>query len=904
MFIKNLAYEASAGSGKTFMLVVRYLSLLFQGAQSSKILALTFTNKAASEMSERIIETLEDLEYREDELKEITNVTGLSKEELLAQRKKILAEFLQSNTKIMTIDSFFTQILRKFSLYVSLMPDFNTQASQHELKLLHRFLQEVSVSGNKEMLITLALESNKRFGDIFTLLEQFYEKQDQLEGLAFSQKNLFVYENAAMDALKELQKIVAGCKGASATLKKQVDCQSFEELRAKTWVQKETLEYWVFKKCFTPEMDTVLTRIQEALKEYYRARESNFFYAMQTLVTLYKKAKKALYKEENELGFNDVTQLVYTILHQLQESEFLYFRLDATIEHILLDEFQDTSILQYKILQPLIAEITSGEGIFQDGSFFFVGDVKQSIYRFRGGVSALFDVVAKENNTHIEPLKVNYRSQKEVVEFVNETFAKIMPKYQEQKVPEKNNGGYVEVSKEENLLEAMQQKVEELLRVGAQLDDIAILCATNGDGEAIQQQLESAGIEVVTETTTLLVNQKSVQALLEYLKYIYFHEAIAKYNFFALLEQSPYEIRVPNINTHSLFEIIQHAIEEYKLFDGDFNTLRFLDLVRGFDDIEALLFEYERIAESAASSELHGVRVLTVHKSKGLEFEHVIVLDRLKKTPPSRDAIIYEYDGIDLKHIYLRTAGRDAIDSAYKEALQKEQKLVREDTLNALYVAFTRAKRNLFVIQKPEKSTFELLGLSLGTRGVLVSPKQNKTNTQPPQHFAYEELYYGTQSDILAVEDTQEEDLSAIHFGLAMHYMLEMMESFSFEAIPHAKDMMLNKYGFVLEEEAVADIEKRVATLVQHKEFLALVEGAKISKEQPLKYKNNLRYLDLLLDKGDHYYVLDYKSSRNYSDKHNTQVSFYVNAVKKITNKPTQGYVCYLLEDGVELVAL
>ena len=128
MFINNLAYEASAGSGKTFMLVVRYLSLLFKGAQPSKILALTFTNKAANEMQERIVATLEELECR-GELDEIVKVTELSSEYLLANRKRVLGEFLNSHTRIMTIDSFFTQILRKFSLYASLMPDFSTFSS-------------------------------------------------------------------------------------------------------------------------------------------------------------------------------------------------------------------------------------------------------------------------------------------------------------------------------------------------------------------------------------------------------------------------------------------------------------------------------------------------------------------------------------------------------------------------------------------------------------------------------------------------------------------------------------------------------------------------------------------------------------------------------------------------------
>jgi len=900
-FINNLAYEASAGSGKTFMLVVRYLSLLFKGADPSKILALTFTNKAASEMSERIVETLEDLENR-GELSEIVKECGVSKEEILAARQKILADFLNANTKIMTIDSFFTQILRKFSLYASLMPDFSTASEQHETKLMSRFLKEVSVANKRNTLITLSLESNKRVFDIFKLLDDFYLKKEELVHLSFSQCSTKEFEDEALEALRELQNIIRNCKGASASLLKAVDIESFEALKEKTWVVKESLEYWVFKKCFTPEMDRHLLTIQNAMRNYMRAKEQNFFYALDALVGVYKKAKKALYMDDSELSFSDVTLLVYEILHRLNDSEFLYFRLDATLEHMLLDEFQDTSVLQYEILKPLISEITSGQGVFDQGSFFFVGDVKQSIYRFRGGVSALFGEVVKENNTQVKKLVTNYRSQKEVIAFVNATFLQKINDYTPQLVRDEAQKGYVEIISNDELLEEVLTQVQRFISLGADVNDIAVLCATNGDGQEIKNTLEVKNIEVVTETTTKLINQRSVKAVLEYLKYLYFREDIYRYNFFALIEQEFKEIRYVDFNSVKLLDIVKKCIDAYKLFHDDFHLIRFLDSISKYSDIEALLFEYERLDTSAASSDISGVRVLTIHKSKGLEYEHVIVMDRLKKAPPSRDAIIYNYDGILLQNLYLRTKNRELIDKDYAYALAKEKELVREDTLNALYVAFTRARESLIIVQKSKNSAFELLDLQEGQFGALVPIMRRKNPVEAHEKLLFEDIYYGTQSDLLALENETEDDLKAINFGLAMHYFLEMMPEFTKESLPNATDMMRNKYGFSLEENEVDDIIQRVENLIQNREFLELTKG-KQYKEKGLRYKNTLRYLDLLIqtDTGG-WNIIDYKSSMRYSDKHIKQVISYINAVRLITGEEVNGYLCYLLKEGVKII--
>ena len=903
MFKNNLAYEASAGSGKTFMLVVRYLSLLFKGADSSKILALTFTNKAASEMSERIVETLEELESR-GELEEISKESGYSVSHLLENRQRVLDEFLNAHTKIMTIDSFFTQILRKFSLYASLMPDFTTFTSQHELKLMSRFLSEVSVAGKRDTLIALSLESKKRLGDIFTLLDEFYIKKEELSRIKFSRLDVTQYKINATSAFNELKRLVESCDKASSTVLKAVQAESFEEIYTKSWIGRETLDYRTFSKCFTPEMDAYLHTIQNAVKDYHRAKEQNFFYSISELVDIYEKSKKALYMDDSELSFSDVTSLVYQILNFLDDSEFLYFRLDAQIEHMLLDEFQDTSILQYQILKPLISEITSGNGIFDNGSFFFVGDVKQSIYRFRGGVSALFGEVVKENATEVQKLLTNYRSQKEVIEFVNASFNTKIENYTAQLVRDEAQGGYVEIIQNDELLEETLTQVKRVIDLGADLNDIAILCATNGDGEAIKTELQKEGIEVVTETTTKLINQRSVKAVLEYLKFLYFNEDIYRHNFFALIEQELQEIKRVDLNSVKLVDIVKSVIDVYRLFSDDFHLIRFINAVSKYGDIEALLFEYERLDTAAAASDLSGVRVLTVHKSKGLEYEHVIVMDRIKKAPAARNAIIYEYDGIELQNIYLRTKGRDTLDQEYENALLKEKLLVREDSLNALYVAFTRARRNLFIVQKSKDSSFSDLELNAAAFGKLESISEDK-NTQVHEELKeleYKPLYYGTQSDILALEKESNEDLDAINFGLAMHYTLEMMSEFTLEKLTNASYMTLNKFGYSLDDKALEDIHNRVRNLINNKEFETLSDG-ECYKEKAIRYKNNLRYIDLLVKRSDGgWNILDYKSSLAYSEHHLKQVRYYVRAIREITGDEVAGYICYILKNEITLV--
>ena len=144
-----------------------------------------------------------------------------------------------------------------------------------------------------------------------------------------------------------------------------------------------------------------------------------------------------------------------------------------------------------------------------------------------------------------------------------------------------------------------------------------------------------------------------------------------------------------------------------------------------------------------------------------------------------------------------------------------------------------------------------------------------------------------------------------------MHYALEMMSDFTLDSLENAKDMTLNKYGYSLSDEEIQDIYNRVKTLVKSEEFQTLIDGERY-KEQAIRYKNDLRYIDLLVKKEEtskeslfaqeSWIVIDYKSSTSYSKHHLKQVRYYVNAVKEITGETVEGYICYILENEVRLV--
>lgn len=896
------ALMASAGSGKTFSLVVRYLSLLFLGEKPEEIVALTFTNKAANEMQERLVDVLGELPQR-DELTAIAALCGVERETILARRSEVLRALLGADTKVMTIDSFFARILRKFSLHAGIMPNFSTYEAQNELKVMARFLRLCEIEGKEHVLVAMAQISARRVSDLFELLDDLYTKAPQLRHLTYKAVPLAPLEQQAMTLYDALAKCFDG-KALSAAAEKALRAESFQALLQCSWLEKPSFEYWHFKKHYAPKMDALLQELQSVVKTYMQAKEQTFFAHLLELLALYESAKLGVAKRDGELGFDDITALVHYLLKERIDRDFLYFRLDSRVSHLLLDEFQDTSVQQFDILQPLVEEMIAGDGVREHRSFFIVGDVKQSIYRFRGGSKALFGSVTRRFGLEVDSLRTNWRSSRSVVDFVNAVFRSRIEDYEDQWTKPGAEEGFVEVLQSDAVLESMAERVQAIIAAGGNTDDIAVLTATNKDGEAVQEALSGLGIDVVTETTSKLVNQRRVRAVIEYLKFCYFGEAIYARNFCALADIE----NVPLPRFSKAFdcpaEAVKFVMERFALFEGDLNLIRFLEVLRRFNDLEAFIFEYERIDAKAVSQDQSGVRVLTVHKSKGLEYPYVIVLDRLGRKRADTAPIIYRYDGTELEGLYLRQSRRAAFDPEYAEALRQEEAAAADDALNALYVAFTRAREQLYIIAKSEGSAFDMLGLepmTLGSMRVKVVPYTPK---RAHDAIPYVPLMLGRQSEVVQTEGEQErEDPFALSYGIALHYALEMMPEFTAEAVATAMTAVGNRYGALFDADVLFSIRKRIERLVSDAAFLALTDGER-HRERPLMFEGELRYIDLLVEHEGYWVVIDYKSARRYEDEHRRQVAFYLKAVETITQKKAEGYLCYLLETGVELVKI
>lgn len=904
---KYLALKASAGSGKTFALTVRYIGLLLLDAKPNEILTLTFTNKAANEMSERIYHTLLNLGNDEAYLKAIIEQTKLTQETILSAKKSLIWKFVNSELSIFTIDKFINKILREFCGYVNLNDDFTIKQDNVD-ELMLKFLENISLKEFDDF-VDYFLYENKKFGSVFELFKILIEKNEAFEAISIDKELIHLQEKAILSIAFKVKEFVQNAKDASPSAIKSVEFSDFQSLleKGKTWLTKESAsEFSYFKKFANETLEAFFSELVFELKRYYKLRSNYSLNHLFQLFLTFKNFRNGYIKTKNYLEFNDISNLVYELLQEKIDKEFLYFRLDSQYSHLLIDEFQDTSLLQYKILEPIIQEITSGLGT-QFKTFFYVGDTKQSIYRFRGGKRELFDYVAQSNRLiEVEALHTNYRSSQHIVEFVNKIFLKL-PAYEYYEQHYVKQAGFVEVIEDawqdEEKFGLVLNKIEALLKEGINQNNIAILTYTNDDVLNLYTYLQEKlpQVKISTEMTSKLINQANVKAVINAIKYLYFQEEIYKVNCNALLGNELFnELQLEHeMLFYTMPELIYQVATSLNVLDE--NVISLIEVAPNYQHIVDFIYEIDFLDTPMQNKEQLGIQILTIFKSKGLEFDTVLLLDRIKRKNSDKSSLLFEYENINLKNIYYKTPNLENFDENYKNAQEKEKRLSTEDEINILYVALTRAKHNLIIFKKDKSSVFDILNLKPEIIGQLHLQKGSVKEVSTPKQVSYTPLQLGRQEQkISKSKQDNNYSLHSKYFGLATHYCLEMMKEFDVKSLEYALSLSKSKYNNYLSSQDFEDIFKRIVILIQNQDFQFIIKEASLVKEQALVYKNEIKIIDLLAYKDNRCYIFDYKTTQDELDEHLFQVRHYKKAIKDILpHQEVFGYILYLKSESL-----
>lgn len=925
-----IVLEASAGSGKTFALACRYVYLLLEGAKVGEILTLTFTNKAANEMRGRIAYFLqilgsEDLQSskeandREEVLKALEKEYGVKREKVIALSFSLLKTFYASTPKIMTIDAFLNSIVKRFCWYMGVPLSFELKAMEQE-EIYQHFFSSLSQK-QKDFFLQICYSQGKKISNVLEMIE----KVEMNYPNSFKSRvvgDLQELESEAIERGGEIAKMILENPKSSASAKKYVQFTDFEDLISKKWIG-EGSAYHYFKALKLDE--GVFEELRGVLKQYFALKESMFLDFLQTFCSLYQKSKEHYIKAHQSLDFDDITKKCYSLLcEESVARDFFYFRLDEKISHILLDEFQDTSVLQYKLLYPLIDEICSGEGRVGERSFFVVGDQKQSIYKFRGGEGRLMKDVKNSFELQSENLDTNYRSSKVVIDFVNEIFGQQFSHY----TPQKNikNGGYVKILESINLKEEEREKVflqikeiiAHLLSLGAKLEDIALLAFSNQDVLEVGDFLKNFYPNVVTEESISLGKKRDAQILLKALRYSknlfegksdeFLRAELSKLLGLEISQEPPFlEWREEGIAS-----LVYEMILFYEL--DSLEAQGVLEIACGCKDLQEL---EERVQESKGGEEENqGLKVLTIHKSKGLEFNHLIVLDRLGGKNNATENIICHYDENLNGKLFIKEKYRESADDVFAYVLQEEKKRSEIERKNVLYVALTRAKESLWIMPIIPSSEFVEIGLINKEGEILVKKEwgelkqikqEDKQINQTPPKEPINQHDFGRQEGFIqsSLSPYKPNHIPSIKRGEAFHKALEMYLGYHI-GIEEIKDFLDNHYGLYLEDvekkNILESLEKIYALLVKEFHF------SELKTEISFMLENKLYRIDcLLLEKDSNQQVkkavvIDYKSGGE-SSFYQEQIKNYIAFVKsQYDNAEVRGYLIY--KDRFELVEI
>ncbi len=797
-------YRASAGSGKTYTLVRTYLALAMSGddpANFRHILAITFTNKAAQEMKTRIIAALAALSGREDDARyktmgeELGAQLGLSPENLRFRANSVFESVLHryQEFSISTIDAFVAKIGRSFARDLRLQQSFEILLDQNEIKeeavdwLFSRLGEDGSLT---ETLVDFAIEQTRedKSWDIRRSLLQYCQElfrdesrvylpllaqMDNMQlrqGRQYIQQQIAVYGNKirtiAQEVVSEITAsgltdsvFAGGSRGLAPFFRKTAE-GDFDGL-SKTALNALEDDKWLGSKLSISEKteaEHLIPALRKGLLQLQEISEMegprirlwlairNSLYATATLGQL-NEAVAVVLEERQATTLSELYHRIGLLLADAA-TPYIYERLGNRYRHFLIDEFQDTSLLQWQNLAPLVDNGLSGG--FES---LLVGDAKQAIYRWRSGEAGQFVALPDPygnqmaypsfyNAFELRDLKDNYRSGEEIIRFNNAFFrhwAALLPAelhayYESLEQNPQRPGGYVEVQLLEEvkkktdritlLYEAMLPQIREMLKRGYAPGDMAILVRSNKTGSEIAAELLREGLPVISADSLLLGSHREVHQLAQFIRWLYTGDVLAEASVKIWLNtqhgwpgdrlEDKIKSQLPDwrpeiwlaLNLYELGELLMNFFGlNHK---ADPFLWRLLDQLHDFSrqphaTTDAWLQWWEDKGQTMAVSLPEGtnaIQVMTYHKAKGLEFP-VVFLPEPDVHQPAKPGVdgswIQPPEETGLAVAYTQTGSLRDTPPEYAILYEQEKQKSQLDLINLVYVACTRASEALFV---------------------------------------------------------------------------------------------------------------------------------------------------------------------------------------------------------------
>lgn len=1028
-------YNASAGSGKTFTLVKEYLKILLSSNDNfafKHILAITFTNKAVAEMKLRILETLK--RFADDSIVKSSDSMFLSicedlgkTPEQIHKKSKVVLDTILHNYgafDVSTIDGFTHKIIRTFARDLRLSLNFEVELDTDAL-LSEAVDSLISKTGSDQQLTT-------------TLVDYALEKLDDDKSWNITYDlndiaKLLVKENnlTYLEALKD--KTLGDFKTLKNSLRKKIDALE-KEISSKAqntldFISECGLEHSDFSRGSLPNhfiklsqgvfnvnfnaqwQQTIeskplyptrvkgsealtLDRIQPQLAMVFNETRDAIF-QLNFYKNIYKNITplsvlnsinnemKTLQQENNKLLISEFNSIISNEIKN-QPTPFIYERLGEKFKHYFIDEFQDTSKLQWENLKPLIANSLEQEQNNQSGTLMLVGDAKQSIYRWRGGEAEQFINLYSKNELpfqilqEVEPLDSNFRSFKQVVDFNNRFFEFLSKNsfsnlhygklYQASKQENKSDSeGYVQLEfldfeKEDDNTELYCQATLKTIEACEDLNykkaDLCVLVRKNKEGVAVSNYLMEHGIDVVSADSllltnsndvvfivtllTLLVQPKNQQAKADLLYYIAYkkdlsnvHDFITKNihkelpTLFYDLKKLDIAITVETLILEPIYDAVETIVREFNLVEtSDAFIQFFMDLVLDYsqkhsNNIKEFLDYFENKKDKlyiASSENENAVTVMTIHKSKGLEFPVVIFpfaeLDIYRELKPqvwypleSGDFNEFQHALIDYKQ---DVAGYSEMGHHIYETRQSELEL---DNINLLYVALTRAVEQLYVISKEKASTMKTyaglfieflkhhdmwqetqLIYSFGERETKTALR--KTNNIPVEENTFISVPRNSHAINIVTKsgylwDTDQE--MAIEKGNLIHGLLAEIKTA--KDVNRAIDEFLSEG--TLESSQVDEIQHTLKRLLENEMLKPYFSGQyKVLNEQEIISAQGTLFRPdkLIFINSKEVVLIDYKTGDE-STKHREQLYTYEHLLNEMQLKVAKKILVYINEE-------